>query len=303
MADNTVIKLFDEKQVRIVWDEQEQKYYFSIVDVVQVLTEQSTTRGASTYWAVLKKRLKEEGADELLTNCKQLKLRATDGKMRLTDVADTEQILRIVQSIPSKKAEPLKQWLAEIGTQRIDQMQDPELSIEQAIHDYRRLGYSEAWINQRIRSIEVRKELTDEWKRGGMEEGMQFASLTDILTKAWSGRTTRQYKQLKGLRKESLRDNMTNVELALNTLAEASTAELSKQRSPQGFDENARVAGEGGKVARVARQQLEQSLGRSVVTALKASDYIKPIEQAKALELPLDDDNEEKQVMPLNSTS
>ncbi len=195
--------------------------------------------------------------------------------------------------IPSKKAEPLKLWLAEVGAQRIDQMQDPELSIEQAVRDYRRLGYSEAWINQRIRSIEVRKELTDEWKRGGMEEGVQFASLTDILTKAWSGRTTRQYKQLKGLRKESLRDNMTNVELALNTLAEASAAELSKQRSPLGFEENARVAGEGGQVAKVARQQLEQSLGRSVITAQKASDYIRPIEQAKAQELPLDNSSAE----------
>lgn len=285
MTQKLAIKLFDEKQVRIVWDEQEQKYYFSIVDVVQVLTEQPTPRGASTYWAVLKKRLKQEGADELLTNCKQLKLQAADGKMRMTDVADTEQLLRIIQSIPSKKAEPLKQWLAEVGAQRIDQMQDPELSIEQAVRDYRRLGYSEAWINQRIRSIEVRKELTDEWRRGGIEESVQFASLTDILTKAWSGRTTRQYKQLKGLRKENLRDNMTNVELALNTLAEASAAELSKQRSPQGFNENARVADEGGQVAHVARQQLEHSLGRSVVTSQKAADYIKPIEQAQATEL------------------
>ncbi len=292
MADKNFIKLFDEKQVRYVWVEEEQKYYFSIVDVVQVLTEQPTTRAASTYWAVLKKRLKEEGADELLTNCKQLKMRATDGKMRLTDVADTEQLLRIIQSIPSKKAEPLKRWLADVGAQRLDQMQDPELSIEQAVRDYRRLGYSDAWINQRIRSIEVRKELTDEWRRGGMEEGVQFASLTDILTKAWSGRTTRQYKELKGLRKESLRDNMTNVELALNTLAEASATELSKQRSPHGFNENAQVAHEGGNVAMVARQQLEQSLGRSVVTSQKASDYIKPIEQAEAKELPLSDDND-----------
>ena len=290
MRQKLAIKLFDEKQVRIVWDEQEQKYYFSIVDVVQVLTEQPTPRGASTYWAVLKKRLKQEGADELLTNCKQLKLQAADGKMRMTDVADTEQLLRIIQSIPSKKAEPLKQWLAEVGGQRIDQMQDPELSIEQAVRDYRRLGYSEAWINQRIRSIEVRKELTDEWRRGGIEESVQFASLTDILTKAWSGRTTRQYKQLKGLRKENLRDNMTNVELALNTLAEASAAELSKQRSPQGFNENARVADEGGQVAHVARQQLEHSLGRSVVTSQKAADYIKPIEQAQATELLSGDD-------------
>ena len=285
MTQKTAIKLFDEKQVRIVWDDEEEKYYFSIVDVIQVLTEQPTPRKASTYWAVLKKRLREEGADELLTNCKQLKLQAADGKMRATDVADTEQLLRIVQSVPSKKAEPLKQWLAEVGSQRIDQMQDPELGIEQAVLDYRRLGYSEAWINQRIRSIEVRKELTDEWRRGGMEEGVQFASLTDILTRAWSGRTTRQYKQLKGLHKESLRDNMTNVELALNTLAEASAAELSKQRDPQGFDENAQVAGEGGRVAKVARQQLERSLGRSVVTPQRAADYLPPAEQAEAKEL------------------
>lgn len=285
MTQKTAIKLFDERQVRIVWDDEEEKYYFSIVDVVQVLTEQPTPRKASTYWAVLKKRLREEGADELLTNCKQLKLPAADGKNYKTDVADTEQLLRIVQSVPSKKAEPLKRWLAEVGSQRIDQMQDPEMGIEQAVRDYRRLGYSEAWINQRIRSIEVRKELTDEWRRGGMEEGVQFASLTDILTRAWSGRTTRQYKQLKGLHKESLRDNMTNVELALNTLAEASAAELSKQRDPQGFDENAQVAGEGGRVAKVARKQLERSLGRSVVTPQRAADYLPPAEKAEAKEL------------------
>ena len=285
MTQKAAIKLFDEKQVRIVWDDVEEKYYFSIVDVVQVLTEQSDYQTARKYWNKLKQRLKEEGF-ETVTNCHQLKMPAADGKMRATDVADTEQLLRIVQSIPSKKAEPLKQWLAEVGSQRIDQMQDPELGIEQVIHDYRRLGYSEAWINQRIRSIEVRKELTDEWKRGGMEEGVQFASLTDILTRTWSGRTTRQYKQLKGLHRESLRDNMTNVELALNTLAEASAAELSKQRSPQGFDENAKVAGEGGRVAKVACQQLERSLGRSVVTSQKASDYLPPVEDAEAKELP-----------------
>lgn len=277
-----MIKLFDERQVRVVWDEEQEKYFFSVVDVVEVLTDSPNPR---KYWSVLKTRLKKEGS-ELATNCSQLKMPATDGKKYLTDVADTEQVLRIVQSIPSKKAEPLKRWLAEVGSQRLEQMQDPEKSIEQAIYDYRRLGYSEAWINQRVRSIEVRKELTDEWKRGGVEEGVQFASLTDILTKAWSGKTTKEYKQLKGLRKESLRDNMTNVELALNTLAEASAAELSKQRNPKGFKENARVAGEGGDVAKVARQQLEQSLGRPVVTGQKASDYIHPIEDAEAKELP-----------------
>lgn len=285
MTQKAAIRLFDEKQVRIVWDDVEEKYYFSIIDVVQVLTEQPDYQLARNYWKVLKNRLVKEG-NETVTNCNRLKMPAADGKMRATDVADTERLLRIVQSIPSKKAEPLKQWLAEVGSQRIDQMQDPELSIEQAVRDYRRLGYSEAWINQRIRSIEVRKELTDEWKRGGMEEGVQFASLTDILTRVWSGRTSRQYKQLKGLHKESLRDNMTNVELALNTLAEASAAELSKQRSPQGFDENAKVAGEGGRVAKVARIQLEQSLGRSVVTPQKASDYLPPAEDTKAKELP-----------------
>ena len=277
-----MIKLFDERQVRVVWDEEQEKYFFSVVDVVEVLTDSPNPR---KYWSVLKTRLKKEGS-ELATNCSQLKMPAADGKKYLTDVADTEQVLRIIQSIPSKKAEPLKRWLAEVGSQRLEQMQDPEKSIEQAIHDYRRLGYSEAWINQRVRSIEVRKELTDEWKRGGVEEGMQFASLTDILTKAWSGKTTKEYKQLKGLRKESLRDNMTNVELALNTLAEASAAELSKQRNPKGFKENARVAGEGGDVAKVARQQLEQSLGRPVVTGQKASDYIHPIEDAEAKVLP-----------------
>ena len=282
MSHELMIKLFDERQVRVVWDEEQEKYFFSVVDVVEVLTDSPNPR---KYWSVLKTRLKKEGS-ELATNCSQLKMPAADGKNYLTDVADTEGVLRIIQSIPSKKAEPLKRWLAEVGSQRLEQMQDPEKSIEQAIHDYRRLGYSEAWINQRVRSIEVRKELTDEWKRGGVEEGMQFASLTDILTKAWSGKTTKEYKQLKGLRKESLRDNMTNVELALNTLAEASAAELSKQRNPKGFKENARVAGEGGDVAKVARQQLEQSLGRPVVTGQKASDYIHPIEDAEAKVLP-----------------
>ena len=285
MSHELMIKLFDERQVRVVWDDEKEKYYFSIVDVCAVLTDQPDYQAARNYWKVLKHRLVKEGF-EPVTNCNQLKMPSADGKQRLTDVADTEGVLRIVQSIPSKKAEPLKRWLAEVGSQRLEQMQDPEKSIEQAIHDYRRLGYSEAWINQRVRSIEVRKELTDEWKRGGVEEGVQFASLTDILTKAWSGKTTKEYKQLKGLRKESLRDNMTNVELALNTLAEASAAELSKQRNPKGFKENARVAGEGGDVAKVARQQLEQSLGRPVVTGQKASDYIHPIEDAEAKVLP-----------------
>lgn len=282
MSQEMMIKLFDERQVRVVWDDEEEKYFFSVVDVIEVLTDSDNPR---RYWSDLKRKLAAEGS-EVYEKIVQLKMPSADGKQRLTDAADTEQVLRIIQSIPSKKAEPLKRWLAEVGAQRLEQMQDPERSIEQAIHDYRRLGYSEAWINQRVRSIEVRKELTDEWKRGGVEEGVQFASLTDILTKAWSGKTTKQYKQFKGLRKESLRDNMTNVELALNTLAEASAAELSKQRSPKGFNENAKVAHEGGNVANVARKQLEQSLGRPVVTAQKASDYIQPIEEAEAKELP-----------------
>ena len=235
MSRELKIQAFDDKQVRIVWDDEEQKYYFSVTDVVGVLTEQPDARGATVYWAVLKKRLKTEGAVELITNCKQLKLPASDGKNRATDVADTEQLLRIIQSIPSKKAEPLKQWLAQVGSARLDQLQDPELSIQQAINDYRRLGYGENWINQRVKSIETRKELTDEWKRGGMQEGRDFALLTDIITKAWSGKTTGEYKRHKGLTKENLCDNMTNVELALNTLAEVTATELSRQRNPKGM--------------------------------------------------------------------
>ena len=270
MAQEETIKLFDEKQVRYVWDDEQERYYFSVVDVIQVLTDSDRPR---KYWSDLKRRLEEEGS-ELSAKIGQLKLQAADGKKYLTDVADTEQVLRLIQSIPSKKAEPFKLWLAHLGQERLNQMQDPELSIQQAVTDYRRLGYSENWINQRVRSIEVRKELTDEWKRGGMQEGQQFASLTDILTQAWSGLKTKDYKHLKGLRKENLRDNMTNVELALNTLAEASAAELSQQRNPKGFNANAAVAKEGGTVARVAREQLEASLGKSVITSKRASDYL-----------------------------
>lgn len=266
--------------MRAVWDDEKQEWYFSIVDVVGVLTESPNPR---KYWSVLKARLKKEGS-ELTTNCSQLKMRAADGKMYKTDVANTEQIFRLIQSIPSPKAEPFKLWMASVAKERLDQMADPELSIDQAIADYHRLGYSDRWINQRMKSIEVRKELTDEWKRGGVQEGQQFASLTDIITREWSGRTTRQYKQLKGLKKESLRDNMTNVELALNTLAEASATEISKQRNPQGFKENANVAKRGGSVAKAARDKLEAQLGHSVITSQKASDYIKPIEDADAKE-------------------
>lgn len=289
MARELKIREFDDKQLRIVWDDEEQKYYFSVTDVVGVLTEQPDARGATVYWAVLKKRLKQEGASELITNCKQLKLPASDGKNRATDVADIEQLLRIIQSIPSKKAEPFKQWLAQVGSARIDQLQDPELSIQQAINDYRRLGYGENWINQRVKSIETRKELTDEWKRGGMQEGRDFALLTDIITKAWSGKTTGEYKKFKGLKKESLRDNMTNLELALNTLAEAATTEFSKQYNPKGVEANKKVAKKGGDAARVARENIEKGLGRSIISSAKASDYLKPIEETKSQELPFDD--------------
>ena len=289
MSRELKIQEFDDKQVRIVWDDEEQKYYFSVTDVVGVLTEQPDARGATVYWAVLKKRLKQEGADELITNCKQLKLPATDGKNRSTDVADIEQLLRIIQSIPSKKAEPLKRWLAQVGSARLDQLQDPELSIQQAINDYRRLGYGENWINQRVKSIETRKELTDEWKRGGMQEGRDFALLTDIITKAWSGKTTGEYKKYKGLKKENLRDNMTNLELALNTLAEAATTEFSKQYNPKGVEANKKVAKKGGDAARAARENIEKGLGRSIISPNKASDYIKPIEEAPSQELPFDE--------------
>ncbi len=265
------IKLFEERKVRTIWDDTHEKWYFSIVDVVAILTDSPNPQ---TYWRVLKKRLKEEG-NETVTNCNALKLKAADGKMRLTDVADTEQLFRLIQSIPSPKAEPFKQWMAEVASTRIDQLQDPELSIEQAIADYRRLGYSEAWINQRIKSIEVRKELTDEWKRTGVKEGVEYATLTDIITQQWSGFTTKEYKQYKGLKKENLRDNMTNLEMAFNILAEASTTELSKQRDPQGVEEQKKVAKEGGSVAKVARKQLEAQLGRSIISPTKAKDYLK----------------------------
>ena len=265
------IKLFEERKVRTIWDDTHEKWYFSIVDVVAILTDSPNPQ---TYWRVLKKRLKEEG-NETVTNCNALKLKAADGKMRLTDVADTEQLFRLIQSIPSPKAEPFKLWMAEVASTRIDQLQDPERSIEQAVADYRRLGYSEAWINQRIKSIEVRKELTDEWKRTGVKEGVEYATLTDIITQQWSGVTTKEYKQYKGLKKENLRDNMTNLEMAFNILAEASTTELSKQRDPQGVEKQKKVAKEGGSVAKVARKQLEAQLGRSVISPTKAKDYLK----------------------------
>ena len=266
------IKLFEGQNIRYVWDEEKEQYFFSVVDVIQVLTDSPRPR---KYWSALKTKLQSEGS-EVSQNMGQLKLLAPDGKMRLTDVATTEQLLRLIQSIPSKKAEPFKLWLAEVGRQRLEQLQDPEQSIEQAIRDYRRLGYSEAWINQRIKTIEVRKALTDEWKRGGMQEDRDYAALTDIISKAWSGMTTREYKRHKGLRKENLRDNMTNVELMLNGLAEAAATELSQRENPQGFRENAEIAQRGGNVAHVAREQLEHELGGTVISSKRALHFTNP---------------------------
>ena len=275
MAEQNEIQLFDGKQVRYVWDEEQEKYFFSVVDVIQVLTDSTTPR---RYWSDLKRKLEAEGS-EVYEKIVQLKLPSSDGKKYLTDVADTEQVFRLIQSIPSKKAEPFKLWLASLGQERLNQLQDPELSIEQAIKDYRRLGYSEAWINQRIKTIEIRKGLTDEWKRGGMKEETDYASLTDIISKAWSGMTTKEYKHYKGLRKENLRDNMTNVELMLNGLAEAAATEMSKRENPKGFAQNANIAHRGGNVAHVARKQLEQELGSSVISDKRAMNFTKSPEE------------------------
>ncbi len=290
MEDNFAIQLFEGNKVRIVWDEEQEKYYFSVVDIVQVLTG---SVDATAYWRKLKQRLKEEG-NETVTNCHALKLPAADGKKRLTDVADLQGIFRIIQSVPSKKAEPVKQWLAQLGEQRIDQMIDPELTFQMAVEDYRRQGYSDKWINERMRSIEMRKELTDEWQRAGITEHKDFAILTNVLTKAWSGMTTGEYKRHKGLTKENLRDNMTNVELALNTLAEVATTELSRQRNPKGMFESQQAAQAGGKVAKNAREDLERQLGRSVISSERASDHIRPIEEGKAQELPFKDEDKKE---------
>lgn len=270
LIENNKIQLFEDQTIRTAWDEENEEWYFSIVDTVAVLTEQPDARHASTYWAVLKKRLKGEGADELLTNCKQLKLKATDGKRRLTDVASTEQLLRIIQSIPSPKAEPFKLWLAQVGRERIEEIIDPELTIERALATYAKKGYSPEWINQRLQTIRARKELTDEWKTHGIKEGKEYAILTDEITEAWSGLTTRGYKNLKGLKKENLRDNMTTLELALNMLAEATTTELTRAQNPQGLAENQVVARQGGGIAGNARKQIEEQTGRPVVTAANA---------------------------------
>ena len=272
MTKKESLQLFETKKVRTIWDDEQEKWYFAIVDVVAVLTDQSDYQTSRKYWNKLKQRLKEEG-NETVTNCHQFKLQAADGKMRLTDVADTEQLFRLIQSIPSPKAEPFKIWMSQVASIRLEQMQDPELSIEQAMADYKRLGYSDSWINQRLKSIEIRKELTDEWNRTGVIEGYQYATLTDIITQEWSGFKTKEYKQFKGLKKESLRDNMTNVELILNSLAEASTTEISKQKDPSGFEENKVVAKEGGEVAKIAREQLEAKIGKSIISSKNAKDF------------------------------
>ena len=270
MVKQNAIKVFEEKKVRTVWDSEREEWYFSIVDVVAVLTDSDNPR---KYWSVLKTRMKKEGS-ETATNCSQLKLPAEDGKMRLTDVADTEQLFRLIQSIPSPKAEPFKLWMARVAKERLDQMQDPELSIQQAMMDYKRLGYSDNWINQRLKSIEIRKDLTDEWKRHGLREGVQFATLTDIIYKTWAGKTAKEYKQFKGLKKENLRDNMTNKELVLNMLAELSTKEISEVRNPGSFEEHVDVAQQGGTIALNARLELERKTGKPVVTPLNAKDVL-----------------------------
>lgn len=290
MVKKNSIKLFGDDKIRAIWDDEQEKWYFSIVDVIAVLTESPNPQ---TYWRVLKKRLKDEG-NETVTNCNALKMRAADGKMRLTDVADTEQLLRIIQSVPSPKAEPFKMWLAKVGADRLDQMQDPELSIQQAMIDYKRLGYSDNWINQRLKSIEIRKDLTDQWKLHNVEEGVQYASLTDIIYQAWAGRTTKEYKQYKGLKKENLRDNMTNEELILNMLAELSTTSITKAKNPQTLDENKQCAKEGGNVARVAREELESKTGRQVVSPLSAKRFFEAQQPKKSLGDNNNDKEEEK---------
>ena len=269
--DNNAIQLFEDQPIRAAWDEEKEEWYFSIVDVVGALTEQPTPRGASNYWAKLKERLKKEGADQLLTNCQQLKMTAADGKKRMTDVANTEQLLRIIQSIPSPKAEPFKLWLAQVGRERIEETIDPELTIDRALEIYLKKGYSREWINQRLQAIQVRKDLTDEWQDRGVQKGMEYAILTDELTRAWSGMSTRQYKRLKGLKKENLRDNMTTTELVLNMLAETSTTDISKAEQPQNFSENIDVARKGGEVAGIARKALEERTGKPVITSQNAA--------------------------------
>lgn len=270
---NNTIQLFEDKKIRTAWDETNEEWYFSIVDVIGVLTDQPTPRSASTYWAVLKKRLKDEGANELLTNCKQLKMTAADGKKRLTDVANTEQLLRIIQSVPSPKAEPFKTWLAMVGRERIEETIDPEQAIDRALETYLKKGYSEEWVHQRLLAIRIRNELTDEWEKRGVQKGKEYAILTDEITRAWSGMTTRQYKRYKGITKENLRDNMSDLELVLTMLAEATTTEISKTEMPATFQENQEIAQKGGSIAGNARKQIEDATGKPVVTSKNAEAY------------------------------
>ena len=264
------VKLFEDRKIRVAWNEDDEKWYFSIVDAIGILTDSPNPRN---YWKVLKGRLKDEGS-ESVTNCNQLKLQATDGKFYKTDVADTEQLLRIIQSVPSKKAEPFKMWLAKVGSERVDEIADPEITINRALETYRRKGYSESWINQRLKSIEIRKDLTDEWDRCGVKKGREYAILTDEISKAWSGNTTKEYKELKGLKKENLRDNMTNMELVLNMLAEATTTEISKAQNPNTFDENREVAIEGGTIAGNARREIESKTGKKIVTSKSSKEEL-----------------------------
>ena len=280
MTKREIPKLFEDKKIRTVWDDEEEKWYFSIVDVVGALTD---SIDANAYWRKLKQRLKQEG-NETVTSCHSLKLRAADGKMRLTDVADTEQLFRIIQSIPSPKAEPIKLWIAHVAAERIGQMQDPELSIQQALIDYKRLGYSDNWINQRLKSIEIRKDLTDQWKLHNVEEGIQYATLTDIIYQHWAGKTAKEYKHFKGLKKENLRDNMTNEELVLNMLAELSTTSITKSKNPQTLEDNMKCAADGGDVARVAREQLETKTGRNVVSPLSAKRFFEEQKDQRLLD-------------------
>jgi hypothetical protein len=270
MKQQNAIQIFEEKNVRTLWDAEQEEWYFSIIDVIAILTE---SVDANAYWRKLKQRLKSEG-NETVTNCHGLKMLAPDGKMRMTDVANTEDLFRLIQSIPSPKAEPFKLWLAQVASERLEEMQDPEISIERALEQYLQLGYSENWINQRLKSIEIRKELTDEWKKRGLKEGQQFATLTDIITKAWAGKTTKEYKVLKGLKKENLRDNMTNTELILNMLAEASTKDISQAVNPKDFEESKKVAKQGGNVAKVAMKELEAKTGKKVVSSINAKTVL-----------------------------
>ena len=274
MTQNEIVKMFDQRRVRTHWDEDAEKWYFSVVDVVAILADQPTYQGARNYWKVLKNRLSKEG-NETVTNCNQLKMRAEDGKMRLTDVADTEQLLRLIQSIPSPKVEPLKQWLARVGYERIEEVEDPEKGIDRAMEMYLRKGYSKDWINQRLKSIEIRKDLTDEWDKRGVKKGLEYAILTDEITRAWSGLTVKDYKKVKGLKKQNLRDNMTNMELVLNMLAEATTTEISKQKEPETFDQNQEIAQQGGEVAGTARRQIEKRTGKRVVTEETAGNELR----------------------------